>query len=71
MPQENIRFSRLLKPNATSPQLPETYVYQTGILQRALTFLGLFYFPIPVPILDVYAWLGVGAGLTSPTLGAT
>jgi hypothetical protein len=59
MPQENIGFSQLFKANATSPQLPEIYIYRTAILRRALTFSGLFNLPIPVPILDVCAWLGV------------
>jgi hypothetical protein len=59
MPQENISFSQLLKANATSPQLPEIYIYRTDMLQRALTFSGLFNLPIPVPILDVCARLGV------------
>jgi hypothetical protein len=60
MPQENIRFSQLLKANATSAQLPEIYIYRTAILQRALTFSGLFNPPIPISILDVCARLGVG-----------
>jgi hypothetical protein len=60
MPQENISFSQLFKANATSPQLPEIYIYRTAILQRAITFSGLFNLPIPVPILDVCARLGVG-----------
>ena len=60
MPQENISFSQLFKANATSPQLPEIYIYRTAILQRALTFSGLFNLPIPVPILDVCARLAVG-----------
>jgi hypothetical protein len=34
MPQENISFSQLLKANATSPQLPEIYIYRTDMLQR-------------------------------------
>ncbi len=60
MPQENISFSQLFKANATSPQLLEIYDYQIAMLQRALTFSGLFNLPIPVPILDVCARLGVG-----------
>ncbi|HEY6455631.1 MAG TPA: hypothetical protein VIY90_10170 [Steroidobacteraceae bacterium] len=30
MPQENISFSQLFKANATSPQLPEIYIYRKG-----------------------------------------
>jgi hypothetical protein len=75
MPQENISFNRLFKANATSPQLPEIYVYRTAILQRAITFSGLFNLPIPVPILDVSARLGVArletGGSIFPTCNST
>ena len=75
MPQEHISFSQLFKANATSPQLPEIYIYRIAILQRALTFSGLFNLPIPVPILDVCARLGVGrletGGSIFPTCNST
>ena len=45
------------------------------MLQRALTFSGLFNLPIPVPILDVCARLGVGGletgGSIFPTCNST
>jgi hypothetical protein len=53
MPQENISFSQQFKANATSPPLPEIYIYRTAILQRTLTFSGLINFPTPVHVLDV------------------
>lgn len=75
MPQEDISLSQLFKANATSPQLPEIYIYRTDILQCTLTFSGLFNFPIPVPILDVCARLGVGwletGGSILPTCNST
>ena len=75
MPQENISFSQLLKANATSPQLPEIYIYRTHILQCTLTFSGLSNLPIPVPILDVCARLGMGrletGGSIVPTCNST
>jgi hypothetical protein len=75
MPQENISFSQLLKANATSPQLPEIYIYRTNILQCTLTFSGLCNLPIPVPILDVCARLGVvrleTGGSIFPTCNST
>jgi len=55
MPQENISFSRLFKANATSPQLPEIYIYRTAILRRGLTFSGLFNLPIPAPAWGAYS----------------
>jgi hypothetical protein len=75
MPQENISFSRPFKANATSPQLPEIYIYRTAILQRTLTVSGLFNPPIPISILDVCARLGVGrletGGSIFPTCNST
>ena len=70
MPQENISFIQLFKANATSPQLPEIYIYRIAMLQRALTFSGLFNLLIPVPILGVSARLRVGR-LDLPTCNST
>lgn len=45
-------------PNETTSLEP--YTSYSDILQRAPTFSGLFYLPIPVPIIGIYARAGVG-----------